>query len=414
MKIIVTAVLVFIFTGTWASDHIDGVPIPGTHRQIDMSDLYVFPAPSNKDRLSVFLNVYPGVGDDGHFSEKVNYKIIIHEVKPALDRQRFEIIDDTAHVIDCHFTEHKSGFWLFGEDEPGTANCTLSQHNTITAQITTTVGETQESADNRIRFFAGPRSDAFFLVSEQLIAVIEREGFLSPDSKNHTNALENLNVLTLAFELDYDLIGGAGSKYYAVAAETYTDYKQQGNTHLDRIGRPEITNMSLHSYDDAAKIKLKYNRYPAFQTELADSQNIFRDRLKSNISIYDTYDKKRDWNDEKLQALTTVLLDDYLVINAASDCIRDGNGYMALEKALLQGEALTHCGGRKLTDDIMNILYALYISGLEGKLADYPTGVEEPYASSDKQLSPDFPYLAPADGSIFKRLVIKLFYYIQD
>lgn len=102
------------------------------------------------------------------------------------------------------------------------------------------------------------------------------------------------------------------------------------------------------------------------------------------------------------------MLDDYLVINAAEECTRDGNGYMALEKALLLGEVLTHCGGREFTDDIMNTLYALYIGGLEGKLVDYPTGFDKPYARSDKQLSPDFPYLAPADGSIFRQLLIKL------
>jgi hypothetical protein len=309
MKAILTTLLVFALTGAWASDHIDGVPIPGTHRQIDMSDLYVFPTPGNKDRLSIFLNVYPGVSDDGHFSEKVSYKIIINEVEPATDRKRFEVVDGTTHVIDCRFTEHKSGFWLFGEDKPGTANCSLSQQSQEITKVTTTVGEIQESEDKLIRFFAGSRSDAFFLASEQFIPVTDREGFPSPKGENYANFLENLNVLTLAFELDYALIGGTGSKYYAIAAEAYTDYEQQGNTHLDRVGRAEITNLSLHSYDDAKKIKLKYNSYPAFQTELANSQNEFRDRLKSNIGTYDTYDDNRDWTDEGLQTLITVLLD---------------------------------------------------------------------------------------------------------
>ena len=307
-------------------------------------DRYIFPAADNKDRLSILLNVYPGVDDNGHFSEKVSYKIILNEVKPATDRKQFEIVDGTTHVIDCRFTEHQTGFWLFGENKPGTANCALSHQNTTITNIATTVGETRESADKRIRFFAGPRSDAFFLAPEQFIPVTEREGFPSPEGEDYNNFLENLNVLTLAFELDYDLVGGGGSKYYAVAAEAYTDYKQQGNTHLDRVGRPEITNLSLHSYDDAEKIKRQYNSYPAFQTELANSQNAFRARLQSNISTYDTYDQRRDWTDENLQALITVLLDDYLVINAARDCARESNGYLALEKALLSGDALTHCG----------------------------------------------------------------------
>ena len=417
MQIIPAALLALTLTNicadTWASDHIDGVPIPGTHRQIDLSDLYVFPAPGNKNRLSILLNVYPGVADNGHFSEKVNYKIIIQEVKPETSRKRFEILDGSASVLDCRFSEHQSGFWLFGTDQPGTAYCALSRQNKTIAQIAADVGTMQTSADRRIYFFAGPRSDPFFLASEQFIPVTKRKGFPTPAGENHGNSLENLNVLTLAFEFDYELIGGADDKYYAIAAEAYTDYKRQ-NTHLDRIGRAEITNLSLHSYDDATKIKRKYNRYRAFQNELANTQNVFRERLKSNISAYDRYDEKRDWTDEDLQALTTVLLDDYLVINSAENCAREGNGYMRLEKALLLGEALNHCGGRELTDDIMNTLYALYIGGSAGRLSDFATGITRPYARSDKQLNSDFPYLAPADSSIFKRLLAKILYYKQD
>ncbi|MCJ8277550.1 MAG: hypothetical protein HRT44_05495, partial [Bdellovibrionales bacterium] len=100
--------------------------------------------------------------------------------------------------------------------------------------------------------------------------------------------------------------------------------------------------------------------------------------------------------------LAETLLEDYLVFTTNPDCLNSNNNFFGIEKQILLGVAVSSCGGRRLTDDIMQTLYALYIGGINAELTNFLTGVNEPYQSSSKNISSEFPYIAaPEEDSLF-------------
>ena len=164
---------------------------------------------------------------------------------------------------------------------------------------------------------------------------------------------------------------------------------------LDRIGRPEITNVSLLSIGKVADLRDQYNLDRPFAVD-ADIQAAYATRLFENIDIYDKADQRVDWNLAEREALAQILADDFLVLDLSKPCT--GDQFLEIEKALLRGAAHQSCGGRKPTDDIMDTLHTLYVSEFSGrKIGD---GVNAPA----KSISQKFPYLAEPETGLFARL----------
>ena len=112
-------------------------------------------------------------------------------------------------------------------------------------------------------------------------------------------------------------------------------------------------------------------------------------------SADDMIDGEQDWQPDRLDRLIEMLLQDRLAINRAAPCDPDG-AYLSIERALLGGDAPLGCGARALEEDIFRRMYTLFIAGLDGDEAGFGMGVDGPYSSSEKTLSPAFPYLAEA------------------
>ena len=122
----------------------------------------------------------------------------------------------------------------------------------------------------------------------------------------------------------------------------------------------------------------------------------YKTRISNNISFYDKLDGKEDWSRESKETLVSLLADDFLVIDLSKPC--SGNNFLEIEKSIVAGKPHQSCGGRKLSDDVMDSLFGYYINA--GKSPAGNDGVNGPFrASSDK-----FPYLGNPDTSISAKL----------
>jgi hypothetical protein len=157
---------------------------------------------------------------------------------------------------------------------------------------------------------------------------------------------------------------------------------------IDRMGRPAV-NTALNAVleADATKKKAQKDAYnqaanPATwaTTEVATGQTILKEFSK-HIAIFDMADKGDTTipnngcgNGALYQApasatsydmLSGVLADDQLYVDTdKGDC----NFYLSLEVEAATGGAITHtqCGGRTLTQDVVDFSYSLLIAGLNG------------------------------------------------
>ncbi len=363
-----------------ASDHIDG-PVTMQHRVADLSDLYTFPTPNKPGYLTIILNTYPIVPKAGHFSEKVSYNFYLRKlsIRGTADRPSFESSEEVA--IECSFitpTEHEGHL----------ANCKAGS-----LEATSTYNEISQSEENQnFKLYAGMRSDPFFFNSDWATAASTKGKILSP--KNN-DVMSQTNILSLVMEINTTKLFVKPHSLFALAVEAIAKDSPQANPRrMDRLGRPEITNVSLVSHKNDPELRDKYNEFRPFQVDVTNQQS-FIDRLVKNFTYYDNLDKKLDWNDAQKASLASLLADDFLVVDISKPCGTDT--FLEIEKSMFRHKSHETCGGRQLKDDIMDTLFTLYIAGLDGKRIK--DGVDHPH----REISQTFPYLAEPDLSVLAR-----------
>jgi hypothetical protein len=238
--------------------------------------------------------------------------------------------------------------------------------------------------------FFGLRSDPFFFNAKWAVSASTRGVLLPPQT---SNSMSSLNVLSIVIDIDTSkLFRGASPALLAVAASTTTqDEPNAPIRQLDRIGRPEITNVSM-IVTKGAELRDLYNQERPFNVS-PDHFELYRARLKEKIAFYDRIDRKVEWPEPDQEALVSILLDDFLLVDMTKPSSADS--FFEIEKAALQKKEHVTCGGRKPTDDIMDTLFTYFINRDRGpKVRD---GVDKP----DAVISTQFPYLAqPSTGLI--------------
>jgi len=379
MKLILLTLAFSFFTpAAQASDHIDG-PITMKHSVSDLTDLYAFPSPGRPGFLTIILNGYPVVPANGHFSEKLNYDLILRKaaIKGSGDRPRFETSDEVR--ISCRFhTPH--------DDEKHSVQCRTS--NGLSAE--SRFNDLAEGEQGDFRLFSGHRTDPFFFNAGWATSASTKFVLLPPKDDN---VMAQINVLSIVIEIETAKIFGAHS-LLAVAAESTTQDRPGGPLRrLDRLGRPEITNVSLVT-NASEELRDQYNQDPPFKVPAAQAAK-YAERLDKNIRAYDAIDKQQNWQDADRAALVAMLVDDFLVVDTAKPCT--GDDFFEIEKSLLQHKAHATCGGRKLKDDIMDRLFTYYIGGFNGtRISD---GVDQPFKEPLKA----FPYLDGPERTLWAR-----------
>lgn len=366
---------------TRASDHVDG-PVATGDPVSDITDLFVFPTPGRPGHLTVVLDVYPLVSSRGHFSDQVRYEVRMRRARARGSGLAvgFDVLDDEYRVSCSVETPHE---WF------------SSHHMTCQSTAGTTVEATVDEVhdvdpSSGLRVFGGRRSDPFFLNTKWFTSVSEKGVLLEPEDDN---GLKDTNVLSIVLEVDLqaELPPGEGSLLAVAAQTTTTDAESGATRRLDRVGRPELTNVCMVARE-REELKPRYNTEDPFDIA-ADDLPIYRERLRDNVDWYDGIDGARQWPKAERDALVELLLDDFLVVDTSPGCT--GAGYFELEAALLRGDRSTSCGGRALDDDIMDTLVTLLVNrGLGPELHDGVSRATRPSTTS-------FPYLAaPTDGPI--------------
>ncbi len=379
-----TSALVFAcilpLSATFASDHIDG-PVTTKHRIADLSDLYSFPTPSKPGWVTIILNAYPIVPSGGHFSDKVSHNIYVRKaaINASAAPKKFDTTDEVVFL--CTFaTPH----------DTVNHSVTCKASNGLTA--TNKYGSTANPATNAFNLYAGMRLDPFFFNFAWANSA-SSDGVLK--APKNDNVMERMNILTIVLEIDTAKLFSAPSAMLALAAETTTqDSPTAALRRLDRLGRPEITNVSLVAHKGDPDLRDQYNLDRPFQVSDA-RRDQYKTQLSKNIAFYDAIDKKSDWTAEARAHLTSLFMEDYLIVDISKPCT--GSTYLEIEKALLAGRAHTTCGGRQLTDDIMDTMFTLYIAGPAG--ARIRDGVDQPSIAPSKA----FPYLIAPDLSALSK-----------
>jgi hypothetical protein len=377
-NLLALALLTPLSTGAYASDHIDG-PITTKHRVADLTDLYAFPTPKKPGFLTLILDSYPVVHPAGHYADKVSNTFFLRKaaVKGSGESFFFETSDEAS--ITCT--------WVTPEaTEEHVVNC-KGPNGLEASSAYDKVSDWADGAGMRV--FSGMRSDPFFFNGIWAKKAAEKGVIGSP---SNMDIMAHTNCLTVVLEIDTAKLFKGGASLIAVAAEATTqDAPGAPVRRLDRVGRPEITNVSLVAHGDEKDLRDGYNLDRPFQVPAANQQ-AYKERLVTNIGFYDKTDGKKNWDDRAKDTFASVLADDFLVTDITKPCGEPS--FLEIEKSVLQHKAYQTCGGRKPTDDIMDILFTYYIAGLDG--ARIRDGVDKPFMD----ISGSFPYLAEPDLSI--------------
>ena len=373
-------VLLLLALPAFASDHIDG-PITTGHRVADLTDLYAFRTPGRAGSLSVILNAYPLVHPAGHFTDKVNYTLYFRKASLKGTGDRASIATSNEVSLNCTFVTP-------ADDKEHRVTCKGSNGIMAENQYEKV---TKVNAGDDFRLFAGKRSDPFFFDAD-FAKNLANEGKIVDGG---SDVMANVNILTIVLEIDVNKLFPGGASLIALAAETTTQDSPGGRVRrLDRVGRPEVTNVSMVAHGKEPDLRDQYNTDRPFQVSPANTQ-LYLKRLAENISFYDKVDGKSNWKDADRLALADIVADDFLLVDVSKPC--RGGGFFEIEKALLQHKAHETCGGRQLNDDIMDILYTLYVGSFDG--ARVSDGVFQP----TKSVSDSFPYLAEPELGLFAR-----------
>ncbi len=370
-RLIATTLLVALgaFPGAaLASDHIDG-PVTTTHPLADLSDLFAFETPGKPGHLTVVLNVHPFAVEKNHFSSKINYRVVLRGVTSCSAGIETNAASEVAIV--CTFDDRP---------EPHTMTCSVGE-----SSRTANINEVDSSEDGSgLRVFSGLRSDVFFF-NTPWAKTTGLTGVIADDSLKGSNSTDQFNTLSIVVDVDVSRIMGKGVSMLALAAESVNG---KTGARLDRVGRPEVTNVTMLA-GGTEDIRDEYNTEAPFAVSNAGRKK-FTDRVNASVAYYDALDKTKDWTDAQRESYTDVVIDDTLLIDLSQPS--SGEDYFSIEWDLLNGKAPASRGGRLLTDDITDRLFSILINRGREPISD---GVDAP----SKAPTQAFPYLREPDNS---------------
>jgi hypothetical protein len=338
----------------------------------DITDMYVFPAPTEPGKLVLVLNVVP-FGVPSEFSDALIYRFRLRPVTVATDQAALVAVAGDADeiTIDCTFPSAEEG------------RCVASTGGSVTFSVHDEKGG---SADG-LRVFAGPRWDPFFVDAVTLQQTINtgQLAFKQPGAINN----DGKNVLSIVVEADCAQLLGDSSTV-AVVGETVI--AGQLPVRWERFGRPELENaiMGMKNYDTVNRdleIRDLFNAEDAFHIS-ADYAGAYRARLNANLAMWDGLDGKTDWplDSDGNHPLTELLLADFLIVDVTKPYGEDT--FLEIERAALEGRAHQTSGGRSPNDDAMDTLFTLLVNAGHGpRISD---GVDR----ATRPAGQTFPYLA--------------------
>ena len=377
--ILVFAIATFALTSwvaTKASDHYDG-PAVLADPTTDITDMYVFPSPTQPERLVLVLNVHPNAGPSAWFSDALEYRFRLRPVSISGTGPKAGFdVNDQEIVFSFTFSDLKKS----GEERVQTG-----QFNSPNGEIKFNVNHAtpdEKYAETGIRVLAGLRLDPFFMdvpgyIRSILKGKIDFQGFKKP----------KINCLSIILELDTTRFLPDPKGMYGVVSEVRTRGKKP--IVLDTFGRPETTNVILlnQEFDKVNRnleVRDLFNRFDPFG-DAGPYGGPFRDRFNANLHRIDTMDGRIDWPlKDGVHPLTELHLADFTVVDLSKPV---GMGsWLEIEKAIVEERKHKTGGGRWLDDDMCDIQYAFLISRDRQEISDLVDGPNKPAMKK-------FPYL---------------------
>jgi Domain of unknown function (DUF4331) len=362
------------------SDHISG-PRAIADPVSDITDVFAFPSPESAGHLVLIMNVFPYAGPSACFSDAVIYRLRVRSVSIASNRRVFAVGAD-EFTFDCTFDVPASPD--SGGQPVQQGRCTMPNGETVPFRVNDENGGRGEG----LHVFAGQRSDPFFLDGPMAAQTLATRQLAF--KKVGSDRLYGKNVLGIVLTIEWAALLKSGPMF-AVVCETLTSGKRP--IRLERVGRPEIKNISLGAkifdlVNRDLEIRDLYNNEDAFNLS-EHYVGAYRARLNANLAFYDGLDGKTDWplDEDGNHPLTELLLADYLVVDASKPLCE--NSYFEIEQAMLSGHSHTTCGGRWLNEDVVDSILTLYVNGGNGP--PIKDGVDGPIAWSSRV----FPFMAP-------------------
>ena len=361
------------------SDHLSG-PRAVADPTIDITDFYAFPSPSRPGVLVLVMGVFSFARPGALFSDAANYRFRVRPVSiPASGPGARFAVGTDEYAITCTFAAP-------GDQAEQEGACTLPDG----ASVAFRVNDEEGGQGHGARVFAGLRMDPNFADTQGHVeSVATRRLAFRAKGVNQT---ADANILSIVVELEVaTVLGSAPGTLFAAVAETTTAGKLF--LRLERFGRASIKNGYLAQYGvDTVNRDLDlrdlYNQEDPF--ELAPHYlDAYRARLNANLQFFDGLDGKIDWplHPDGTHPLTELLLADFQVVDVAKPFAEDG--YLEIERALLEGRAHATCGGRSLNDDAQDTMATLTYTGGNGPRID--DGVDQATVPA----SQSFPYVAP-------------------
>src|SRR5439155_15784165 len=142
------------------------------------------------------------------------------------------------------------------------------------------------------KVFFGLRSDPFFFNAKWAVSAGTRGTLLPP---RNSNSMASLNVLSIVIDVEVSKLFPVHSLFAVAASTTTQDDASAPVRQLDRIGRPEITNVTMIA-SNATDLKDLYNQERPFNVS-PDRAELYRARLRDKIAFYDRIDGKVEWPD---------------------------------------------------------------------------------------------------------------------
>jgi hypothetical protein len=379
MKLLLPLVLTLSIHSAFliASDHIDG-PVTTQNQITDLTDFFAFKTPEKPGYLTLIANTHPLTLKHNHFSDKVVYKFTLREaaIEGAEGSKKITTNEKSEKVIFCSFVTPKG-------HEEHTMTCTASPDMKRTVKY----NEIDPKFDSSgLRVFAGHRGDPFFFNSDWSKEVA-KNGKIPPPTTENT--LDKINVLSIAVDLDVKKLFGHDVSLLGMTVESLSPEKDGTYRHFDRIGRPEVTNITMVEHAGDQNLKDRYNQETAFHVS-KEGAEAYRSRIERNIGYYDKLDGHTDWTPEKTKRYAEMIVNDFLVMDLSKP-EKKTNEYFNIEQAVLDGKQHDSAGGRRPEDDFIDKLFTVLINEGQGKTIS--DGLDAPPAPTSKT----FPYLGAPD-----------------
>jgi hypothetical protein len=375
------------------TDHFSG-PRAVAEPQIDFTDLFCFPSPSQPGRLGLAMDVHPAARAGSVFSDGAIYRF---RIRPATI-----LASGPGPLVDAGSDEYAISF-IFAEPGPPDRSGLSAQEGTCMlpdgATVFFRVNDEHGGHGKGARVFAGLRLDPFFEAAprQEGTRMSRRTAVATvadPRDQQYLSEYgsEGFFILSIVAEIDVEtVLGPAPGPLFAVAVETITAGKLP--IRLERYGRPLVKNVLLSragpdSVTPGLELRPLYNLEDPFHLA-PDYLDAYRARLTANLAYLDGLDSETDWplRPDGIHPLTGLFLGDHQVVDVSKPFAEDS--YLEIEWALAQGRAHTTCGGRWLTNDAFDSLYTLLVTSPDGPLVS--DGADPQAVRS----SHDFPFLAP-------------------